>query len=272
VDDWKGYDFYDMDNGSQAQVKHGTLIAGIVAAKTNNGKGVAGIAGGKGNEGVKLMIIRIGHPLYGVQYLKVDDAIIYACQNGARVIVFCSNVSDNQTSVEEALSFAYHSFGVVIVAAAGNDYPYTIYFPASDEHVIAVGATTSNDTKAGFSCYGPDLDIAAPGVNIYSTTISNGYEGGDEGTGTSFASPQVAATVALLLSVNPFLTPDEIREILKNSADKVPPGIYNYNWNPNKPGHSQELGYGRLNVYNALSMIYPYPLYQPRLSIQWLYA
>jgi len=182
----------------------------------------------------------------------LDDAIIYAVDNGADIIQMSLGVAWSQ-AIEAAIDDAYNNHNVLLVCASGNDSSSTVNFPSSDQNVIAVGSTSANDTKSSFSNYGADLEIAAPGENIYTTTLNNGY--GNAGNGTSFAAPQVSATASLLLSIDQNLTPDEIRTILHNTADKV--GGYNYNWNQNNPGHSLELGFGRLNVANAISFVFP---------------
>jgi subtilisin family serine protease len=214
---------------------------------------VTGVAGGLGNYGVQLMILNIGHT--DVNQSVVDDAITYAAHNGADVIQMSFGISWSQ-AIEDAIEDAYENHGVVLVCSAGNYPPgnSNVRFPAYDTHVIAVGSTSSSDSKSSFSCYGPTLEISAPGESIYTTTLNNSYTNNDV-TGTSFAAPQVSATAALLLSVSPTLTPDSIRAILRSSADKV--GGYNYNSDQNNPGLSDELGYGRLDVEGAISSIYP---------------
>ena len=249
-DDWKGYDFEDDDNNALDYNGHGTRVAGIVSAKGNNSIGVAGVAGGMGENGVSLMPIGIG--VYYPQSSIIEDAIDYAVDNGARVInmSFVLSTSQYDNAIKAALEDAYEA-GVVLVAAAGNSSS-SVEFPANDPHVIAVGGTTSNDTKASFACYGENLTISAPAEGIYTTTRNNGYGAGD---GTSFSAPQVAAAAALLLIINPYLFPNQIRQILTTTADKV--GGYNYNWNLYKPGHSKELGYGRLDVEEAIGLVLP---------------
>jgi len=250
IDDWKGWDFDQNDNDSRGTLAHGTNVAGIAAAKTNNNRGISGVAGGLGAEGVKLMILNVGHtnPIGAV----LDDAINYAANNGANVIQMSLEVSSSQAIID-AIEDAYDNHGITLVCAAGNQNG-AVTFPASNSQVIAVGSTSSNDTKSSFSNYGSDLEISAPGESIYTTILNNGYTNSNM-NGTSFSAPQISATVGLLLSIDPSISPDSVRAILRSSADKV--GGYNYNWSQNTPGQSVELGYGRLNVENAIKEIYP---------------
>ncbi|MEZ4655047.1 MAG: S8 family serine peptidase [Candidatus Eisenbacteria bacterium] len=249
VDDWKGWDFTNDDNDARGIFDHGTRVAGIVAAKTNNGYGVCGVAGGfgpgggfGGGKGARVMVVGVGDTAPVTSIL--DDAILYAIDQGARVITMSLTV--NQTAaIDDALIEAWNA-GLLIDCASGNSGG-AVSYPARDANVIAVGATTQSDLIASFSSRGVDQELAAPGVNILSTVYNDGFQAGD---GTSFAAPIVGGVSALLFSVNPGLTNVEARQILRDTADKV--GPYNYNWNPSMPGHSQELGYGRVNAGAAV--------------------
>ena len=246
IDDWKGWDFHNSDNDSRGPFWHGTHVAGIVSAKSNNSTGIAGIAGGNNGVGARLMLEGVGDSAPNASIL--DDAIIYAMDNGADVIQLSLGVGSSP-AIDAAILNAYNA-GVFIVCSSGNGGTSTIGYPASNPNVFSVGATTATDTRAGFSQFGTNLDLAAPGVGILSTQIGNTYATSD---GTSFASPQVSGTVALMLSVDPTLTNQAIEDILKCTAEKV--GGYNYNWNASEPGHSQELGYGRLNAHLAVQAV-----------------
>ena len=248
IDDWKGWDFTNDDNDARGIFDHGTRVAGIVAAKTHNGFGVAGVAGGFGFgdgfsiPGSKVMVVGVGDtaPVTAI----LDDAILYAMDNGARVITMSLTVGQT-AAIDAALAEAWNS-GLLIDCASGNSSG-AVSYPARDANVIAVGATTQSDAIAGFSCRGIDQELAAPGVSILSCVYGDGFASGD---GTSFAAPIVGGVSALLFSVNPALTNVDARQILRDTADKV--GGYNYNWNPGLPGHSQELGYGRVNARAAV--------------------
>jgi Subtilase family/Secretion system C-terminal sorting domain len=164
---------------------------------------------------------------------------------GANIIQLSLTVPET-ADINAAIATA-NGQGVLIICAAGNTSGPVTY-PARRPETIAVGGTLQNDGKAGIASFGVDLDISAPAVDILSTRPGNAY---NTSSGTSFAAPQVSAAAALLLSRNPCLNNDQIKEIFQFSADKV--GGYNYNWNPAMPGHSLELGYGRLNLRAALT-------------------
>lgn len=257
VDDWKGWDFVNNNNDSRDIASpHGTWVAGIASAKTNNTTGVSGVAGGFGGPGTKLMILKVANQLETISAV-VDDAILYAAENGADIINMSFGALQS-AALDAALKAAYETYGVLIVASAGNctcsgiscgtNGSTTVGYPANNPFVVGIGATASSDIKACFSKFGPNLEIAAPGDNIFSTQPNNTY--GDNHDGTSFASPQVAGLAALMLSVNPSLSNDELRTILRNTAEKV--GGYDYNWDLTRPGHSKQLGYGRINAFTAV--------------------
>ncbi|WP_108804426.1 S8 family peptidase [Aquimarina sp. Aq107] len=243
IDDWKGWDFNNADNDSRGPFWHGTHVAGIVGAKTNNNTGMSGIAGGNNAVGSRLMLEGVGD--FAPNASILDDAIIYAMDNGADIIQLSLTVGSSP-AIDTALQDAYNA-GVFIVCAAGNSGAGAISYPASNVNAFSVAATTNADVKAGFSQFGPNLDLAAPGVGIRSTQNGNVYADSD---GTSFAAPAVSGVAALMLSVDPTLSNQEIEDILKCTADKV--GGYDYIWNPAELGHSQELGYGRLNAHQAV--------------------
>lgn len=243
VDDWKGWDFVNNNNDSRGPFFHGTHVAGIVSAKSNNNLGMASVAGGNNGPGAQLLLVGVGDnfPVGNI----LDDAILYAANMGTSIIQLSLTVG--QTADIDAAIAAANAQGVLIVCAAGNSNG-PVGYPARNPAVVAVGGTNQNDGKAGFASFGVDLDISAPAVDILSTRPGDAY---NTGSGTSFAAPQVSAAAALLLSRNPCLSNDQIKQIFQFSADKV--GGFNYNWNANMPGHSLELGYGRLNLRAALS-------------------
>jgi len=214
---------------------HGTHCAGIAGAVTNNGIGIVGVSWN-----CKIMPVRSGFKIiylsrvYGL--LEFDDValgIIYAADNGANVISM-SFGGDDSNLVHDAINYAY-SQGVVFVASAGNSNTNDPSYPAGYDNVIAVAATDSDDSKASFSNYGSWVDVAAPGVNIISTLPGNNY---GEKSGTSMACPHVVGLAALILSKNQSFDQEEVRIIICDSADRLPP-----------PEEKLE---GRINAFNAL--------------------
>lgn len=247
VDDWKGWDFANNDNVSSGTFFHGTAVAGTVAAKTNNALGVAGMAGGFGGPGVRVMIAGVGDS--GPNGAVLDDAILYAAAHGANIIQLSLGVGSS-AAIDAAVAEVYDNQNMLVICSSGNGGGSSVGYPASLPKVIAVGATTTTDTRAGFSQHGANLEISAPGTSFLTLTLNNGYA---STSGTSFSSPIVSGIAALMWSLNPTLPNTKIRQILRDTADKV--GGYNYNWNAAMPGHSFELGYGKANAASALESV-----------------
>ena len=247
IDDWRGWDFVNLNNDVRSPGNfHGTHVSGIVSAKLHNGIGISGIGGGNNNNGLQLMMIGVGETTPSSAAL--DDAILYAVQMGADVIQLSLSVAQT-TAIDNAIQTAINN-GIPVICASGNQNS-SVAYPANNPNVISVGATNQSDQKASFSNFGQYLFISAPGVQIRSTQLGNTYNNAD---GTSFAAPQVSAVVGLIRSINPSLTVQQISDLLRSTADKV--GGVNYNWNPNNPGHSQELGFGRVNGCRAVLQAY----------------
>lgn len=227
---------------------HGTKVAGVIGAKTNNTWGIAGISGGNGYSGVTMIPYYVGsngNPIASI----IDDAILDAMSKGAKVIQLSLGVAYN-SSIVSAINYAYNN-GTSIVCAAGNimeDSISSVSFPAYLDNVIAVGATSIQNLRLNSSRYGEGLDLVAPGSAFYSTCPNNSY---DFVSGTSVAAPHVSGVIALMLTIKPSLTPHSIRTILRNTAYKNP--FYTYNSN----GWNNEVGYGMVDAYAALNAILP---------------
>lgn len=247
VDDWRGWDFDAGNNDIRSPgSSHGTMVSGIVAAKTNNGTGIAGIGGGYGGAGFRIIFAGSGDAVPNSAAL--DDAILYAVARGAEVIQMSLSVGQT-AAIDNAIQFAVNS-GVPVINASGNGgSSTTLGYPASNINVIAVGGTDINDSRYSLSNHGPDLFISAPATGVRST-LNGGTYGSDDGT--SFAAPHVSAVIGLIRQINSGLSIAQIRNILSSTADKV--GGYSYNWNTAMPGHSRELGFGRLNARKAIEM------------------
>ena len=249
IDDWKGWNYDNNTNNTITSNYHGTFVAGIIGAKTNNNLGIAGIVGGNNSIGGRIIPYCVGvqSPISSI----LDDAIIDAIDKGARIIQLSLTIPFSQ-SVEDAIQYAINN-NAIIVCASGNSGATSVGYHSSNSNVIAVGAIQQNLSRVFFSNYGDNLDIVAPGVDIYSTKLANAYDYSD---GTSFASPQVSGVAALILSVNPNLTGQEVRDIIEKTAQKVRSDLYNYQSDQSHPNGTwnNEMGYGLVDAYAAVKM------------------
>lgn len=221
---------------------HGTHVAGIVAATANNSVGVSGVC-----PGCTILDGKVLNDSGVGSSSSLANGINWAVTNGAKVINMSLGVRASRT-LEAAVNNAW-SKGVVLVAAAGNGNNQAKIYPGAYPNVIAVAATDNTDAKAAFSTYGASwVDVAAPGVNIYSTfpnhtfvlgTQNNRSFGYDVGNGTSMSSPIVAATAALAWSSHAGATNASVRANIELTADKI-------------SGTGTNWAHGRVNANNAV--------------------
>lgn len=237
----EGYDYVNNTIYSTPVGKHGTLVAGVVGAKTNNANGIAGVCGGNGAAGLSIIPYSVGDDS------PDGNSVVYAINDAVDKGVKIINLSlkmQTTSQMDSSIVNAYNH-GVTIVCSSGNGFTDHLSYPASHMRTIAVGATNQYNERAVFSNYGTGLDIVAPGMNIYTTSLNNTYE---NDYGTSLSSPQVSGTIALMLSIDSLLTPDSIRQILRSTATHLAGYAYSNNWN-------NETGYGRLNTYEAVKAV-----------------
>ncbi|OYD09607.1 S8 family peptidase [Paludifilum halophilum] len=208
----KGYDFVENDWDPQDEYGHGTHIAGIAAAATNNEIGIAGISPNS-----QILAIRIfknetdsGYTSYFAQ------GIIHAADRGADIITCSFGINEPSLTLKAAVLYAW-SKGAVVIGSAGNEPTSKPRYPAAYKPAISVANTDPNDEKAEDSNYGEWVDIAAPGTDIISTIIGSQYF---EVSGTSMSVPHVAGVAALLASQG--YNNKEIRYIIMKTADKIP--------------------------------------------------
>jgi subtilisin family serine protease len=238
IDDVNGYDVGSNDNNPNppnSSFSHGTHVTGCASPATNNGTGVAGI-------GFSCKIMAVKATTSASAITNGYDGVVYAVVSGADVINMSWGGTGSSTTAQNVINWAYAQ-GVVLVAAAGNNNTNTMFYPAGYTNCIAVAATNSNDTKANFSNYGTWVDISAPGNNIYATYTGNTYA---NNSGTSMASPIVAGLCGLMLSLNPSLTPSDIRNCLTSTATSI---------SAQNPSYNGQLGSGRINANAAMQCI-----------------
>ncbi|MEN6560639.1 MAG: S8 family peptidase [Acidobacteriota bacterium] len=238
-----GHDFVNDDDEASDDHWHGTFVAGVAAADTNNAVGIAGVAWN-----CRVLPVKVMDAQGNGYYSWIIDGITWAADHGADVINLSLGGDIDDPFLEEACRYA-HDKGVVIVAAAGNDGLAGVLYPAAyDDYVLAVAASDYNDQIADFSNYGPQMDVAAPGVWILGPApqsyVGQGYEPYLFASGTSAASPNVAGMAALLKSAKPDLTADQIMQIIRYTADDINKATL--------PGRDDRAGYGRINMERAL--------------------
>ena len=226
-----GYDWVNNDNNPMDDHGHGTHVAGIIAAVTNNGIGVAGISQ------VRIMAEK-GLDQNGYGYADdLANAIVHAADQGANTLSMSWGDYANSVLIQRAIRYAYDS-GALLVAAAGNDGTSQKMYPAAYNEVIAVSATDQLDNPAWFTNYGNWIELAAPGVDIFSTIWDNDY---GYKSGTSMAAPHVSGVAALIMSRFPEITRDQVRAQLRNSSDDL-----------GAVGFDPYYGYGRINAQKAV--------------------
>lgn len=253
VDDVHGWHFYHAwdgraylpgaDNQVADDHGHGTHATGIAGAQVHNALGVAGMAGN-----IRLMAVKVLDEQGDGWYSDLAQGIIYAVDNGAQIINLSVGGTDASQTLQGAVDYAYEQ-GVLVVAAVGNGGGSVLY-PAACERVLAVSATDYHDAFWPQSKHGPQVDIAAPGVSIYSTgwpgdRYTNCTDGYCYKSGTSMATPYVSGLAALIWSARPNLTVGQVSEIITATARDANADTL--------PGRDEYLGWGRIQADRALS-------------------
>lgn len=256
VDDTIGWDFVNQASGlvdddcdwrnedndpTSLKSSHGNRVLGVIGATTDNGIGIAGIAAN-----CQMMLIRAGfYNTEGIQVLSTSaiiKGIIYAVENGARIINISSGSPNYSSSYKSALEYATNN-GVLVVCSAGNDASNAPCYPAAYDipGLLSVGASNVLDAKCSFSNYGSWVDVSAPGQHIMSTLLNDSY---GETQGTSFSTPIVAGVAALIFSQHPDWTPAQVQDQIMNTVDTIESlsGI--------------NITSGRVNAYRALTSIH----------------
>ena len=245
-----GWDFVDNDSIPYPSdgKGHGTHVAGIAGSLTSNSLGIAGVGWD-----AQIMPVRVCGTS-GCAFSAVADGIKWAVDHGAKVINLSLGSQYSNSTIRDAVAYAW-SHGAVIIAASGNCGDPSTYqpngctvlspisYPAGYDNVIGVGATTSSDTRASFSTYGPHVDIAAPGDQIYSTYVNLFGSTYADDSGTSMAAPFVSGAAALVWARSPGLTNQQVVDILLATAFDL-----------GTAGRDDYFGRGRLDVRYAVQV------------------
>jgi subtilisin family serine protease len=215
-------------------IGHGTQVAGIIAANTNNYKGIAGIAWN-----AKIIPIRITNDDGEASISTVISALEKASENGAKIIQISLGTNQYSEFLEDAIKTA-QSRGILIVSTVGNSGINEIRYPAAFNGVIGVGAVDRESKIEPYSTIGNHVTLVAPGSFIYTTSPDSNYT---TVSGTSFAAPQVTGAATLVWSIAPHLSPEEVTEILIQSADEL-----------GEKGNDIVYGHGLLNIEAAVNI------------------
>ena len=229
-----GYNSYDNNTNTADVCGHGTKAAGSAAAAANNAVGVAGVA-----NKARIMPVRIAYNNSGSCYAyfsTMASGVTWAADHGARVVNISYANVPTSSAVQSAANYLKGKGGLLFVSA-GN-YNRDEGFTPTDT-MIAVSATDSYDNRASFSSYGAFVSLSAPGAGIYTTVMGGGYGAVN---GTSFASPVAAAVAALVMSANPSLSADQVKNILFTTAVDL-----------GTAGRDIYFGYGRVNAAAAVA-------------------
>ncbi len=243
-----------ITNSIEDEFGHGTHIAGIIAAVTNNSAGVAGSC-----PACQLIVVK-GMDDSGLSSESIlAESIAWSADNGAKVINVSAGTTNPSSIIKDAADYAFQK-GAVVVASAGNNDNSTPVYPAAFSNVVSVTATNNQDQKAYFSTYGSWVKLTSPGENILSTLPTHSYvlqvkkpglaKNYDYLSGTSMATPLVSG-IAALVWASPYGTSNTaVIKRLYDTADKI-------------PGTGTYWAYGRINAARALGIILPSPTPTP---------
>lgn len=253
-----GHDFYayDANPTSDTRNTHGTNVAGVLGAQTDNGIGIAAVA-----PDAKVLAIRTSDNILH-QGVRIAEGIVWAADHGANAISMSLGADSFNPAMRRAVAYARRK-GVVIAVASGNEFHFHHHQPQDFEDVLAVGGTTPDTAtttafdpnlasvaadfsgRAPYSDYGPHLDLVAP-TQVPTTDWGGGYV--MNWSGTSAATPHVAAVAALVqgraLKLGLKLSAGEVMQLLRQTADDLGP-----------PGWDQYSGWGRVNAYEAVRRV-----------------
>lgn len=235
--DLKGKATSGTDNDSvdlNDTIGHGTEVSGIIAANTNNSQGIAGVSWN-----TKIVALKITDEFGQARVSNVVSALNQAYDKKVKIVHISLSTNQFSQTLKSAIAQA-QSRGILIVSTTGNSGVEELRYPAAFDGVIGVGAVDNNKQLEFYSTTGEHVDLVAPGEQIYTTSLDSSYS---KVTGTSFAAPQVSGAAALIWSIAPDLTNDEVREILTSSADDL-----------GDQGKDKQFGSGILNIEKAVEL------------------
>ena len=242
-DDFVGWNFFNDDEGQDNDPddpdSHGTHVAGLAAARTDNGEGVSAISWN-----VKILPCSASNSDSGETLNRPLSCVIYLAENGADIINMSWGSETPSQLRQDVMDYA-RGLGSLLVASAGNENTSSPHYPSSLPGVVSVAAILSNDLRAHYSNYGIGVDISAPGgagARAMLSTIPSSIYG--DMSGTSMASPVVAGVFALVKSMNPTWTNEQLIEQVLGTADNI---------DERNPNYIGLLGEGRVNAYRSLT-------------------
>lgn len=227
-----GYNFYDNNTNTDDVNGHGTAVAGVAAAATNNALGVAGVAGQ-----ARIMPVRIADANAYAYYSTIAKGVTYAADNGARVVNCSYGGVAGSSTIQSAAQYLKNKGGLMFVSAGNNGINENI---TPTTTMIAVSATDENDYRTSWSSYGNFVSMAAPGITY--TTSRGGYY--DTWMGTSFSSPLTAGVAALMMAARPSLGSADIEKLMFSTAVDI-----------GAAGRDIYYGYGRVNAAAAVQAV-----------------
>ena len=215
-------------------IGHGTEVSGIIAANTNNKQGIAGVSWN-----TKILPIRVTDEYGQARVSTVVEALDRAYTEGVKIVQISLSTSQFSQVLKDSVQEA-NERGILIISTAGNTGEREVRYPAAFEGVIGVGAVNSSKKIESYSTLGDHVSLVAPGASVYTTSLYSGYS---SVSGTSFAAPQVAGTAALIWSVAPDISSEDVRQILFQSAEDL-----------GEPGKDFVFGNGLLNTEAAVNL------------------
>ena len=243
VDDVHGWDFVNWHGEPRDDHWHGTYVASVAAAETNNGTLIAGVSWG-----AEIMPVKALDQNGGGSIADINGGILYAADNGAKIInlSFSLTCSNYPHSTQNVVNYAYSKGALIVAGSGGLDPDDPIppdgdFYPGALDRVVSVAATDRYDGHPDFSAYNDKVDIAAPGVGIWGVCIYPSCEPAAPLIDIHAAAAQVSGLAALIWSVNPNLTNDQVEEIIKSTAVDL-----------GEPGRDDYFGWGRIDAAAAV--------------------